>query len=117
MLDMLALTAGPTALFALGLSMVGQPILGDLREVGWLTLLKLVGHPLVAWVMVTRFFAVEPFWASAAVLLAAMPVGSTAFVVAQQYGVGVRLSSATVAVTTMGSILTLTALMAALGVG
>jgi len=117
MLDMLALTAGPTALFALGLSMVGQPILGDLREVGWLTLLKLVGHPLAAWVLVTRCFEVEPFWASAAVLLAAMPVGSTAFVMAQQYGVGVRLASATVAVTTMGSILTLTALMAVLGAG
>jgi malonate transporter len=112
MLDMLALTAGPTALYALGLSLVGQPIMGDAREVSWLTFLKLVVQPAMAFLAVRLVFDMDPFWAMSAVILGAMPVGSTAFVLAQQYGVAIRLASASVAVTTAGSIVTLTALMA-----
>jgi len=116
LLDMLALTAGPTALFALGLALVGQPIMGDVTEVSWLTVLKLVVQPAVTFLVVTHVFELAPFWAMSAVLLAAMPCGSTAYVVAQQYGVAIRLASATVAVTTAGSILTLSALMAYYGI-
>lgn len=116
LLDMMAATVGPTALFALGLSLVGRSIGGELRDVIWLSFLKLVVHPLITFLVVTQLFHISPFWAASAVILAAMPVGPTSFVVAQQYGLAVRVSSATVALTTIGSMFTLTALMIYYGI-
>lgn len=116
LLEMLALTAGPTALFALGLSLVGHPVLGNLREVAWLVALKLVAQPLATWLVIRQFPEIDPFWSMSAVVLAAMPLGSTAYVLAQQYGVAVRVTSATVALSTACSIVTLTALIVLFGV-
>lgn len=116
LLDLLASSAGPTALFALGLSLVGHPILGDLAEIGWQTFLKLIIHPLLVWLCVTHAFTLDPFWAQSAVILAALPTGSSIFIVAQQYDVAVRRTSATVALSTVFSVLTLSALFVVLGV-
>lgn len=109
--ELLADTAGPTALFALGLSLVGHSILGDLEQVAWLTILKLLIQPAFTIVVIVWIIPVEPFFAIAAILLAAMPLGSTAYLIAQQYGVMERVSSATVAVSTAFSVVTLTALL------
>jgi malonate transporter len=116
LLDMLASTAGPTALFALGLSLVGLSIFGNIKEVVWITFLKLIIQPLLTFLVVTLLLPMSPFWTASAVLLAAMPVGSTAFVVAQQYGVAIQVSSAAVALSTFGSVLTLTLLMIHYGI-
>lgn len=116
LLDMLASTAGPTALFALGLSLVGQSVLGDLGEIAWQTLLKLLVHPLLVWLCATHVFEVEPFWAQAAVLLAALPTGSSIFVVAEQYQVAVRRTSAVVALSTAASVLSLSVLFVLLDI-
>jgi predicted permease len=116
LLNLLTDSAGPTALFALGLSLVGQPILGDLMEVGWQTFLKLVIHPLLVWVCVTEIFTMDPFWAQSAVILAALPTGASIFVVAQQYDVAVRRASATVALSTAVSVVTISVLFVLLGV-
>ncbi|HSF95459.1 MAG TPA: AEC family transporter [Thermohalobaculum sp.] len=115
-LDLLASSAGPTALIALGLSLVGETILGDMREIVWQTVLKLLIHPLMVWLCVTYVFSLDPFWALSGVLLAAMPTGSSVFVVAQQYNVGVRRASATVALSTAVSVVTLSVLFVVLGV-
>ena len=117
LLDLLASSAGPTALFALGLSLVGHSLLGDMREIAFQTSLKLVLHPFLVWLCAAFLFEVEPFWATAAVLLAALPTGSSIFVVAEQYGVAERRSSATVALSTVLSIVTLTIVFALLGIG
>jgi len=116
LLDLLASSAGPTALFALGLSLVGSSILGDLAEICWQTVLKLVVQPLLVFLCVTYVFAVDPFWAQSAIILAALPTGSSVFVVAQQYEVAVRRTSAIVALSTAASVVTLTVLFVALGV-
>ena len=116
LLDLLSASAGPTALFALGLSLVGQPILGDFSEIAWQTFLKLIVHPLLVWICVTEIFTMDPFWAQSAVLLAAMPTGASIFVVAQQYNVAVRRASATVALSTAVSVVTLSVLFVVMGV-
>jgi hypothetical protein len=116
MMDLLASSAGPTALFALGLSLVGHSLMGDLGEIVWQTCLKLLIHPLLVFLCVTYVFTLEPFWAQSAVLLAALPTGSSVFIVAQQYNVAVRRASATVALSTAVSVLTLSALFVVLGV-
>ena len=110
LLDLLASSAGPTALFALGLSLVGHSLLGDLAEICWQTVLKLLLHPLLVWICVTYVFVLDPFWARSAVILAALPTGSSIFIVAQQYEVAPRRASAVVALSTAVSVLTLTAL-------
>ena len=113
--DLLAAAAGPTALFALGLSLYGQPIRGDLREISWLTIMKLLIHPLVTWCLVVYVFVIDPFWANAAVLLAALPTGTLVFVISQKYGIYVQRSAAVIMVTTMLSIITLAMLLTWLG--
>lgn len=116
-LDLLAASAGPAALFALGLSLNGREIAGDAVEVAWLTLLKLVVHPLATWLLVTYVVVVEPAWARAAIILAALPAGALVFVVAQQYDVYVRRASAAVLATTALSVATVSALLIWLGIG
>jgi malonate transporter len=116
LLDLLASSAGPTALFALGLSLVGHSLLGDLVEIGWQTILKLLIHPLLVYLCVTYIFTLDPFWARSAIILAALPTGSSIFIVAQQYDVAPRRASATVALTTAFSVITLTALFVGLDV-
>ncbi len=116
LLEMLANTAGPTALFALGLSLVRSSIVGDMIEVGWIVVLKLIAQPLFTWLIATYVILTGPFWTASVILLAAMPVGSTAFVIAQQYGVAAKISSASVALSTIGSVITLTLLMIHFGI-
>lgn len=116
LLDLLASSAGPTALFAMGLSLVGHSILGDLVEIGWQTILKLLIHPALVWVCVTFIFVLDPFWARAAIILAALPTGSSIFIVAEQYSVAPRRASAIVAVSTGVSVLTLSVLFVVLDV-
>ena len=110
-LDMMAATVGPTALFTLGLSLAGRSIVGDLREVGSITAFKLIVHPAVTYLIASQFFSLDPFWAASIVILAALPVGPTSFAVAHQYKTASHLASTSVALSTAGSIFTLTFLM------
>jgi malonate transporter and related proteins len=95
--------AGPCALFAMGLFMVGQKLAGDRREIAYLTVIKLLVHPAIAWLLAYRVLDMEPFWAHSAVLLAALPTGATLFTVAQNYGIYVRRAlGVTLASTALG---------------
>lgn len=109
-LTLLGAAAAPTALFALGLALYGYPLHGDVVEVSWITLLKLVVHPLLTWVLVQYVFELEPFWGNAAVLLAATPTGALVFVVAQKYNVYVQRGAAVIVASTLLSMVTLTLL-------
>jgi malonate transporter and related proteins len=107
----LAAAASPCALFALGLFMVGKPITRGLPEVSWLAFAKLIIHPLAAWVIAAYLFALPDYTVRALVLVAALPTGALVFVVAQRYNVFVQRGSAAVLVSTVISILTISALM------
>ena len=109
--------ASPCALFAIGLFMVGKPIAGDLKEVSWLCVLKLLVQPAITYGLAFHMLAMDPVWAQSAVILAALPIGTTLFVVAQQYGVYVRRATAGILVSTTLSVLTVSALLAFLEIG
>jgi predicted permease len=111
MVKTLAAAASPCALFALGLFMVGKPISRGLPEVGWLAFAKLILHPVVAWLIAAYLFALPDYTVRALVLVAALPTGALVFVVAQRYNVFVQRGSAAVLVSTVLSILTISALM------
>ena len=111
--DLMGAAASPCALFAIGLFLAGQRFAGDLAEVGWISVLKLAWQPLITYLLAVTLFPMEPFWQASAVLLAALPTGALTFVVAQRYGVYVRRTSATILVSTILSIVTLSLLLAA----
>lgn len=110
-LEMLAPSAAPVALFALGMSLYGLPVKGAGPALGWLSFIKLIVHPLAVYLMAVWVFQLDAYWAASAVLLAALPTGAMVFVLAQQYRTRVTLSSATIMVTTLGSIVTLAVLL------
>ena len=114
---LLGQAAGPGALFAIGLFLVGRSVRRDVGEVVALSVFKLVVHPLITWVMLVPLFGVDPAWAIAGVVLAALPTGVNPFVLAQRHGVYEERSSVTVVVSTLGSVVTLSVLLSAIGAG
>ncbi len=108
--SILGAAAGPCALFALGLFMVGKPLHQDLKEVSWIVLAKLFIQPLITWGLALWLLQDDPMWLTLAVLLAAMPTGTTVFVFASKYGVYVHRALAAVMISTALSVATLSAL-------
>jgi len=109
-LGLLADTAGPVALFAIGTFLHATPVLKGLREVTVLAGLKLVALPLLTiawfyWLPVDRV----PF--AVAVVQSAMPVAATNFVFAQQFGVAVEVTAAGIVGSTVLSLFTLSVLL------
>jgi malonate transporter and related proteins len=110
-LDLMASAAGPAALFALGLSLVGRWLLGDMPEVAWTGFLKLAVQPACTFVSVRWVIPMEPAWAAAVVLLSALPTGAVAFVIAQQYDCYTRRTSSAIVLSTLISVVTISALL------
>lgn len=107
--------AGPCALFAIGLFLGGRRMVSDLGEITWITVLKLLGQPLICYWLATTLFPMDPFWTACAVILAALPTGALAFVVAQSHGTYEERTSAVILVSTVASIVPVSILLAIYG--
>jgi hypothetical protein len=94
--------AGPaTALFALGASLSVRQLAPTGRAASWLMVgCKLVLHPVLAWLIAVPLLRLDPFLASAAVIMAALPVGANVYVFAQQYDVAVGQASSAILIST-----------------
>lgn len=114
--ELLGAAALPSALFALGASLVGR--LGGVatREVALLVALKLAAHPLAVGA-VASLLGVAPAWAKVAVLQASLPTAATVFVIAQRYGLDVEVVSGAILLSTVASVITVSALLALLLAG
>lgn len=111
--ELLGGSAGPCALFSIGLFVASRPFSIKLGDAFWGLVMKLVVHPAAALLLIEVAFPdIDPFWGASAVLLAAMPTGGTTFVVAQQYQTGVERTSMMILLTTAVSVVSLTALLA-----
>jgi predicted permease len=106
----LGAAAGPCALFAIGLFLVGKPLRQDLGEVGAALAFKLIVHPLVTAWLAFKVFAVEPLWATVAVVMAALPAGANCFVIASRYGVYVQRASSAILLSTVAAVVTVSIL-------
>lgn len=111
LLGYLANAAAPCALFAMGVTLALRPLRRVPAEIVPISLLKLVVHPLLCYVMLSLMGDFSDIWLFSAVLLAALPTATNVFVIAQQYGVWVERASATILVTTCASIVTVTGLL------
>src|SRR3546814_132629 len=114
--DLLGASAGPCALFAIGLFMVGKSPTAGMTEVSWLVFLKLLVQPAITWLLAYHFFTMEPVWAAGALIQSALPTGALVFVLAQQYGIYLQRSTAAIMASTVVSLLTLSALFVWLGI-
>jgi len=111
-IDQLLITASnaaaPCALFAMGVTAALRPLKRVPIELTYLVPIKLLIHPLLVYVLVSRVPGTDPIWIHAAVLLAALPSATNVFVIAQQYQVWEERASSAVVVSTLFSVVTVT---------
>jgi malonate transporter len=113
--DLLAAAAGPGALFALGLFVSRQSMREGMAAAWPGVALKLLLHPLIAAVVFYALLTVDPLWAKVAVVGASLPLGATAFVLAQRYKLLEVETSCSAVLSTALSVLTVSMLMSWLG--
>ena len=110
---LLGAAATPGALFAIGASLATsraeRPVVA-----GWLTLSKLVLHPLAVGLGAYVLFPVDPFTAKVLVVTAALPVAGNVYILAQHYNLAVARVSASILISTLVSVLSLPLILALL---
>ena len=111
LIDYLAQAAAPSALFAMGVTLALNPLKRVPPELGFIVPAKLVIHPLLMYVLLSWAGDFDPVWVFTAVLMAALPTATNVFVLAQHYGFWVQRASASILVTTLVSVFSLTALL------
>lgn len=110
--SILGAAAGPCALFALGLFLVGKPLSEGVGEVAAMVVFKLLIYPIVVAVIAFGMVDLAPLPAAIAVLLAALPAGANCFVLAQNYGIFVQRSSSAILFSTAVAVVTVSVLFA-----
>ena len=113
-LDMLAGAAAPTALFALGITLIGQPIRSARAELGTITVLKLVIHPLLMGVFMLTMTGLDVLWIQTAILFACLPVAANVFALSEFYQAYSGRTATSIMLTTLIASLTVPATLYAL---
>ena len=111
LIDYLAQAAAPCALFAMGVTLALRPLKRVPVELGYIVPIKLLLHPLLVYLVLSLVGDFDPLWVYTAVLLASLPTATNVFVIGQQYGVWQERASATILITTVMSVLTVSGLL------
>ncbi|SPH16692.1 hypothetical protein DEA8626_00203 [Defluviimonas aquaemixtae] len=110
-LTILGAAATPGALFAIGASLATRSA-ERLSVALWLSFAKLVLHPAAVAVAALFLFDVQPFAAGVMIAAAALPVAGNVYILARYYGVAPQRVSASILVSTMASIVTVSLVIA-----
>ncbi|MFK0690340.1 AEC family transporter [Mesorhizobium sp. IMUNJ 23033] len=105
LVDALAATAGPVALFAMGLSLRRFGISGNVLPALALSALKLFLMPGLVLSLVW-LFGLPPLTAKVAVLVAALPSGINTYLIAVQFNTGQALASNQMTIATASAVVT-----------
>lgn len=111
LLQFLQNAAAPCALFTLGVTVALRPLKKIPWEVPYLTVVKLVLHPIILFLLLSAFGPFDQIWIYAAILMAALPPALNVFVFARQYDTWVEQASSAVLIGTLVSVVTLTSVM------
>jgi len=106
-LEMLMRAAGPCALFALGVTVGLRRFSGIGLELPLVVGIKTIVQPILALLVVGLLPGLDPLWLHVALMMAALPTASNAFILARQYDAYVDGSSTAVIVTTMVTAVTI----------
>lgn len=109
---LLSAAATPGALFAIGASLASKSA-ERLSVAVWLTVCKLFLHPLLVALALLWVFPVDGFTAAVVISSAALPVAGNVYILAQHYGVAPQRASAAILISTILSVLTVSAVIAA----
>ena len=105
-LDMMSAAVLPAALFGLGGALNEYRLSDNWLQAGLMSLLKLVGQPLIAYVLMVHVLHVPMEFARYGILLAAMPSGINAYVFATYYDRNVNVAANTILISTVLSVVT-----------
>ena len=108
---MLGAAAVPSALFAMGASLAGYPLMGEVAPALWLVPLKLVVHPFLAWIIAVPILGLEGVWVPVVVTLAAMPSGVMPYMFAARYDAAPGVAARSVFLSTISSVVTISILL------
>jgi malonate transporter len=112
---MMAAAVTPVALFGLGGALNDYKLSDSWAQSLTMSLLKLIVQPVIAWVIMVPILNVDHEYARYGVLLAAMPTGINAFVFASYYNRSVNVATNTILITTVLSVVTVSAWLYLLG--
>jgi len=106
-LEKLGGTATPALLFSLGIMLSYQKKITPTKLIVSMSSLKLIIHPLLAWLIITLLFGGHyPEIHSTALMVAAAPSGVMAYMLAVNYNVSVDRISPIILYTSIGSLIT-----------
>ncbi len=108
---LLAGAAGPCALFAIGLFVSQLSIRAGVAASWPSTVLKLAVHPALMALAAFWLLPIDAFWAKVGVVCASLPLGATAFVLAQRYGLLEAETSTGAVLSTAASVVTVSLVM------
>ncbi len=116
-IELIAASALPCALFAMGLSLRRYGISGDFKLSAIITVAKLFLHPLIVFVITRYLLAMPPVFAGVAVVFASMPSGINSYLLAERYRAGVPATAGAVSLSTAVGVLSISFWLWMLGVG
>lgn len=111
LIDYLAQAAAPCALFAMGVTLALRPLKRIPAEIVYIVPAKLILLPTLMYLSLSAAGNYDHVWIQTAVLLAALPTATNVFVIGQQYDEWQERASATVLITTLFSVFTVSALL------
>lgn len=105
--ELLASSAIPCALFAMGASLASYPLIGDVPPAIVMGAIKLILHPLLVWILAVGVFRLQGIWVPVAVTMAAMPTGIVAYLFGARHGAAPGVAARTIIFSTVLSIATI----------
>ena len=105
----------PVALFGLGGALNEYRLADNWPQALTMSMLKLVLQPLIAWLIMVPLLQIDPETARYGVVLAAMPAGINVYVFATYYNRAVNVATNTILISTVLSILTVSAWLYIMG--
>lgn len=111
MIDNLAQAAAPCALFAMGVTLALRPLRRVPAEIPYIVPAKLVALPVLMYLYLSVTGNYPAVWVWTALLLASLPTATNVFVIAQQYATWQERASATVLITTVVSVVSVSGLL------
>ena len=107
-LSIVAASATAVALIALGVSLNITSIKNQKSVLFLITLIKLVVHPMLIFIIFQFQTDIDPIWVKTAIVCASLPVAANVFVLANFYKTFSNESAAAITITTIVSSITVT---------
>ena len=111
---LLGAASTPCALFAIGASLVAKTT-ERIHTAVWISFVKLVIHPVAVAVMALLIFEIDAYAASVMIVASALPVAGNIYILAEHYRVAPQRVSASILISTIISIFSVSLVMSLAG--